>query len=149
MKLPTPREESQQPPINYFNLRGKTMFGKVTSTGLLKAAAKSEASATKALAVAQAAQADAAKKRELARTVEVKERVAELSKAETAAKLFHSQASNAYMAAVAERNTAEAALAATQKKVAAASEALQAAASDFNRAKAAADVERARIEPQE
>jgi hypothetical protein len=125
------------------------MFGKVTSTGLLKAAAKSEASATKALAVAQAAQADAAKKRELARTVEVKERVAELSKAETAAKLFHSQASNAYMAAVAERNTAEAALAATQKKVAAASEALQAAASDFNRAKAAADVERARIEPQE
>lgn len=125
------------------------MFGKVTSTRLLTAADKAEASAQKALASAQAAQADAAKKRELARRVEAKERIVELEKVVSATRLAHNQASNAYMAAVADRNTAEAALDAANKKVVATQEALQAAADDFNKAKATVDAERQRLNIEE
>lgn len=125
------------------------MFGKVTSTRLLTAADKAEASAQKALASAQAAQADAAKKRELARRVEAKERIVELEKVASANRLAHNQASNAYMAAVADRNTAEAVLDAANKKVVATQEALQAAADDFNKAKATVDAERQRLNIEE
>jgi hypothetical protein len=121
------------------------MFGKVTSTRLLTAADKAEASAQKALATAQAAQADAAKKRELARRVEAKERVVELEKVANATRLAYGQASNAHMAAVIERNVVEAALEAANKKVAATQEALQAAADDFNKAKFTVDAERRRL----
>lgn len=81
------------------------MFDK-TSITLLKSAAKSDAAAQRAFALAQAAQTKADKARELAGVAEARERVVELSKIELAATLALTNASATNTAAIADRNTA-------------------------------------------
>ena len=90
------------------------MFQK-SSLGLLKSAAKSDAAAQRAFALAQAAQTKAEKARELAGVIEAKELILELSKAEVAARLNQANAASVYMASVTDRNSAWSAYEAAKK----------------------------------
>ena len=77
---------------------------KRTFLNLLKSAAKSDAAAQKAFALAQAAQTKADKARELAGVAEARERVFELSQAEVAARLTLANSSATHTAAITDRN---------------------------------------------
>ena len=122
---------------------------KRTSLDLLKSAAKSDAAAQRAFALAQAAQTKADKARELAGVAEVKERVVELSKAEVAARLTHANACATHTAAIADRNLYRARGQAAQKNVEATEAAMILAGKSVGAAQGAADVERARIKTAE
>lgn len=115
---------------------------KKTSISLLKSAAKSDAAAQKAFALAQAAQTKADKARELAGVAEAKERVIELSKAEVAAKLTHANASATHTAALTERNATWAAYKAAQKNAEATEIAMVSAGKSLTEAKSATAAER-------
>lgn len=115
---------------------------KRASLDLLKSAAKSDAAAQKAFALAQAAQTKADKARELAGVAEAKERVAELSKAEVAATLTLSNASAIHMAAIADCNMCRARYNAAEKNEKATSDARIAAGKSLDEATCAATAER-------
>ena len=119
-----------------------------TSLGLLRSAAKSDATAQRAFALAQAAQAAQAaqtkadKARELAGLAEAKERVVELSKEEVAARLILASTSATHMAALADRNTAQGSYEASKKTVNATQAALFLAEGNLSKAKEVATNER-------
>lgn len=121
------------------------MFGRVSSAKLLSAATKAETVAQKSLAIAQAAQASAAKKRELAKKLEEKERLVSLDKNVSAAQLIVGQTSAEYTKALNEKYDAEALLAAAEKKVKTADEALQVAVQKYDIARKIAFEERDRL----
>jgi hypothetical protein len=113
-----------------------------SSLNLLKSAAKSDAAAQRAFALAQAAQTKANKARELASVAEAKELILELSKAEVAARLTQTNAASAYMASVTDRNSAWSAYEATKKNEEVTMAALTRSDADLTAAEDAATAER-------
>jgi hypothetical protein len=122
---------------------------KRTSLSLLKSAAKSDAAAQRAFALAQAAQTKAGKARELAGVAEAKERVADLTKAEVAAKLIQANASATHTAAITDSNALWASYQAAKKNEEVTKSALVAADGNLNVAQRAADAERAQLKTTE
>lgn len=116
------------------------LFVKHPSIILLARAEKSEVAAQKALAIAQAKQASAAKSRELAALAESKERIAELRQIESAAYLRYTQVSDAYAAASLSRDAAKAACETTVKKLKRTEAQLQIATADLDFAKTQVDL---------